>query len=151
MKIRDVIATKGSRVVTVWPNKRLDEIMRLMAERNIASVVVVDHHDHPLGLITDRIIMRELARSGAIGFGKPARQVLMDQLGDPLPVCALDDTVSKVMRRMTEKRYRHAVVMEEQRLAGIVSIGDLVKVRLDDAEIEGRVLRDIALGHLAAA
>ena len=71
-------------------------------------------------------------------------------MSDPLPVCGLDDTVSTVMRSMTEKRFRHSVVMDESRLAGIVSIGDLVKVRLDDAEIEGRVLRDIALGHMAA-
>ena len=70
---------------------------------------------------------------------------------DPLPVCSLDDTVAAVMRRMTEKRFRHAIVMEDQHVAGIVSIGDLVKVRLDDAEVESRVLRDIALGHMAAA
>ncbi len=150
MKIRDVIAAKGSRVVTAWPNKRMDEILRLLAERNIASVVIVDHQDHPQGLITDRMILKEFARSGAAGFRKTARQILMDQLMDPLPVCALDDTAAAVMRRMTQKRFRHAVVMDENRLAGIVSIGDLVKVRLDDAEIEGRVLRDIALGHMAA-
>lgn len=151
MKIRDVIASKGARVITVWPNKRLDEILRLLAERNIASVVIVDHHDHPLGLLTDRIIMRELARSGAAGFHKTARQVLADLVTDPLPACSLDDTVATVMRRMTEKRFRHVLVMEDQHIAGIVSIGDLVKVRLDDAEVESRVLRDIALGHIAAA
>lgn len=151
MKIRDVIAAKGAGVVTVWPSKRLGEIVRLLADRNIASVVVVDHQDHPLGLITDRIILAELARSGAAGFSKTARQVLAGLLVEPLPVCGLDDTTGAVMRRMTEKRYRHAAVMDEQRLSGIVSIGDLVKVRLDDAEIESRVLRDIALGHMAAA
>lgn len=151
MKIRDVIASKGARVVTVWPDKRLDGIMRLLADRNIASVVVVDHGDHPIGLITDRIILRELARGGAAAFSKSARQVLAGLVTDPLPVCSLDDAVGAVMRRMTEKRFRHAVVMDEQRLCGIVSIGDLVKVRLDDAEIESRVLRDIALGHMAAA
>ena len=150
MKIRDVIATKGSRVVTAWPSTRLDEILRLLADRNIASVLIVDHHDHPLGVISDRIIMGELARSGAAALSKTTRQILMDLVDDPLPVCALDDTVGKVLRRMTDKRIRHAVVMEDQHIAGIVSIGDLVKVRLDDAEIEGRVLRDIALGHLAA-
>ena len=151
MKIRDVIASKGARVVTAWPNKRLDEILRLLAERNISSVVIVDHHDSPIGLITDRIILRELARSGTAGFRKTARHILLDLATDPLPVCSLDDTVAVVMRRMTEKRFRHAVVMEDQHVAGIVSIGDLVKVRLDDAEVESRVLRDIALGHMAAA
>lgn len=151
MKIRDVIAAKGSRVVTAWPNKRLDEIVRMLAERNIASVVIVDLHDSPVGLLTDRIIMRELARSGASAFSKTASQVLAGLITDPLPVCSLDDAVGTVMRRMTEKRYRHAVVMDEHRLSGIVSIGDLVKVRLDDAEIESKVLRDIAFGHMAAA
>lgn len=151
MRIRDVIAAKGSRVVTVWPDKRLHEILRLLSERNIASVAVVDHHDHPIGLITDRIIMRELARRGAGGLDRTARQILADVMSDPLPVCSLDDTVGTVMRRMTEKRYRHAVVMDDQRVAGLVSIGDLVKVRLEDAEVESRVLRDMAFGHIAAA
>ncbi|MEQ1717999.1 MAG: CBS domain-containing protein [Hyphomicrobium sp.] len=151
MKIRDVLAAKGSRVVTVWPNKPLDEIVRLLAERNIASVVVVDHDDHPLGVITDRIIMRELAHGGAASLRNTARAVLMKQTEPVLPACSVEDTVAAVLRRMTDERYRHAVIMDESRLVGIVSIGDLVKVRLDDAEIEGRVLRDIALGHMAAA
>lgn len=151
MKIRDVIASKGATLVTVWPNKRLDEILRLLAERNIASVVVVDHHDHPLGIVSDRIIIRELARGGAGAFQKSARQILAEQVTDPLPACALEDSVGTVLRRMTEKRYRHAVVLDDQQIAGIVSIGDLVKVRLDDAEIEGRVLRDMAFSHIAAA
>jgi len=153
MKIRDVLVSKGSRVTTVWPHKKLNEILSVLSERNIASVVVVDHHDHPIGMITDRLILRALARNGPAALNKSARQVLedvKDTAFEPLPVCSLDDFVGTVMRRMTERRYRHALVMDDQHMAGIVSIGDLVKVRLDDAEVESRVLRDIALGHIAA-
>jgi CBS domain-containing protein len=64
-------------------------------------------------------------------------------------MCTPDVRVSDALRRMTTDRIRHLIVMREEEMLGIVSIGDLVKVRLDDAEVEGRVLRDIALTHLA--
>lgn len=68
----------------------------------------------------------------------------------PAPSCAPDISVSEAMRIMTDKRIRHLLVVENGRPAGIVSIGDLVKSRLGDYEMESRVLREIALGHLAA-
>jgi CBS domain-containing protein len=67
----------------------------------------------------------------------------------PPPTCLPDDSVNQILRVMTERRVRHVVVMHERKMAGIVSIGDLVKFRLKDAELENQVLRDLALRRMA--
>jgi len=145
MKIRDVLAEKGRHVVTVWPEKHLSHIPRIFDERNIASVVVVDHAASPLGIVTDRNVLRALARIGIAAFERP----VSDVMESPPLSCQLDDTVNHVLGLMTERRERHVIVLHERRMVGVVSIGDLVKFRLKDAELENQVLRDLALTRLA--
>jgi CBS domain-containing protein len=144
VKISDVLAEKGGHVVTVWPDKRLGQVAQLFDERNIASVVVVDHANHPVGLATDRELVRALARRGVAALDSPVSQVMLS----PAPACSPDHTVGAVMRQMTEHRVRHVLVLRGGAMVGIVSIGDLVKVRLDDAEMENRILREMALARL---
>ena len=145
MKIEHVLEKKGSRVETLWSNKLLRDAVNLLDARNIASVVVTDPHAIPLGILTDRDVIRALARRGAIALDQPVTEAM----GTPLPVCGPEETVSAVLRVMTERRFRPIVVMSDDRMRGLVSIGDLVKIRLDDAEIEGRVLRERALAQMA--
>ena len=145
MKISDVLHEKGRHVVTVWPDKRLEQIPRLFEERNIASVVVVDHEGRPLGIVTDREILRAIARRAAAAFADTVAAVMVS----PPPTCSGEDTVTAVLRQMTDNRVRHVLVMRNGELAGLVSIGDLVKFRLQDAELENRVLRELALNRLA--
>lgn len=146
MKVSDILASKGGRVITVWPSKRLDQVLSLFDERGIASAIVADTAGHPIGIITDRIALRQIARKGSDALSMEVAAVMEA----PVPTCTPTTRVSEAMRRMTEERIRHLLVVDEERIAGIVSIGDLVKSRLSDAEMESRVLRDIALGHLAA-
>lgn len=146
MKIRDVLAGKGSRVQTIWPVKTLAHAVRVFDERKIASAVVTDASNTPRGIITDRALIHGIALHGKDALDMPVTNFMIS----PAPVCTPDDTVNAVMRTMTEKRIRHILVMDEEQMAGVVSIGDLVKVRLDDAAIEGKVLREMALGQLAA-
>lgn len=145
MKISDVLADKGRRVITVWPEKSLGQIARLFDERNIASVVVTDYAERPLGIVADRDILRALARRGAAALELGVTEAMQS----PPPSCALDDTVNEVLRFMTENRARHVLVMRGGKMVGIVSIGDLVKARLKDADLENSVLREIALSKLA--
>jgi CBS domain-containing protein len=145
MKIHDVLADKRRQVVTVWPEKQLGDIPRLFDERNIASVVVVDHAGNPLGIVTDRDVLRAMARIGITALERPVSEAMES----PPPTCLPDDTVNQILRVMTERRVRHVVVMHERKMAGIVSIGDLVKFRLKDAELENQVLRDLALRRMA--
>ena len=146
MKISDVLAAKGSRVVTTWPSKYVSHVLRVFDERNIASIVVTDGAGLPLGMVSDRLVLRALARHGAGALDMTAADVMLA----PAPSCTMETSISDALRFMTDERVRHLVVLEDGRMAGLVSIGDLVKARLQDAEMEGRVLRDMALGHLAA-
>lgn len=145
MKISHVLESKGSGVATLWNTHVLRDVIAIFDGRSIASVVITDPRGQPQGILTDRELIRALARSGAAALGEPVTNVMRA----PLPTCGPEDSVSKVLRRMTDDRIRHVAVMDTARMIGIVSIGDLVKVRLDDAEIEGRVLRERALGQMA--
>jgi CBS domain-containing protein len=145
MRISDVLADKGAHVVTVWPDVLLDHATQVFDRHAIASVVVVDHSNRVLGLFTDRELVRAVARHGAAALELPVRQAMLA----PAPSCSPDDTVYDVLRIMTDNRVRHVLVLRDGAVAGIVSIGDLVKIRLSDAELENRVLREIALARLA--
>lgn len=145
MRISDVLADKGGHVVTVWPDSRLDHVTQLFDKRAIASVVVVDHAGRTLGIFTDRELVRAVAKYGAAALDGPVGQVMLS----PAPSCSPDHTVGDVLRLMTDDRVRHVLVLRDGAMVGIVSIGDLVKIRLDDAELENRVLREMALARLA--
>jgi CBS domain-containing protein len=145
MKIADVLAAKPRGVVTLWTHHTLADAIHLFDERNISSVVIVDPDRRPLGLVTDRDAVRVLALRG--GDALAARVV--DVMQSPPPLCTPEWSVSQAMSRMTLDRVRHLVVMAEGEMLGVVSIGDLVKVRLDDADVESRVLRDLAFRRLA--
>jgi CBS domain-containing protein len=146
MKIKDVLGSKGSGVVTVRPNKRVDKLPKLFDERDIASAVVVDASNRTLGIVTDRLFMKALARQGVAMLEK----TVADIMESPAPSCSSEQSVQHAMRLMTDMRVRHLVVMDDGRMLGIVSIGDLVKFRLEEAEMESRVLRELALGHMTA-
>ncbi len=145
MKIAEVLERKGSRVVTVWTTRPLRDVVAIFDERKIASVVVTDPDDAPRGIVTDRAVLHALALRGAAALNEPVTAAMQV----PPPICQAQDPISKVLRRMTDDRVRHVVVMSQGRMVGLVSIGDLVKIKLDDADIEGRVLRERALGQMA--
>lgn len=147
MRISDVLTSKPKGVVTLWPHHTLTDAIRLFDERNVSSVVVIDPERRPLGLITDRTAVHALARHGAGALTMGLNHLTTA----PVPTCTLDTTVTQAMLRMTADRIRHLIVIHDDEMVGVVSIGDLVKVRLDDADVEGRVLREMALGRIAAA
>lgn len=146
MRIFEVLAGKPKGVATLWTHHTLADAVRVFDERNVSSVVVIDHEDRPLGLLTDRDAVRALARHGADALNMGVTHVMWS----PVPSCTPMTTITQAMSRMTFDHVRHLVVMRDGEMTGIVSIGDLVKVRLEEADLEGRVLRDKALGRIAA-
>src|SRR5262245_7226459 len=132
MRIAEVLAAKGRGVVTLWPSRRLREAIELLDRHHIASIVVVDPERRPHGILSDREIIRAIALHGADALDLGVTQVMIA----PPPMCTTETRVSDALRRMTFDRIRHIVVMHEEEMVGVVSIGDLVKVRLDDAEVE---------------
>ena len=133
MNIANVLASKGGRVVTIRPDHTVREALELFAERNIGALVVVDEAHRAVGMITERGILRSAltndrvltATVGAV----MTREVVIGQPSDDL---------MSVAHTMIEKRIRHLPVMEQGKLVGIVSLGDLVKAQRD--HYEGQVV-----------
>jgi CBS domain-containing protein len=150
VRISDVLADKAlanrGHVVTVWPDTRLGYVTQLLDARNIASVVVVDRDGKLQGIVSDRELVRALAQYGAQALEMRSSQVMLS----PAFSCDPGDTVGAVLRVMTDNRVRHVLVLRDGVMVGIVSIGDLVKIRLTDAELENRVLREMALARLVS-
>lgn len=146
MTIQEIVKDKGPQVITIWPEHTLADAIVRCEENNISSVVVIDHDGSPIGIITDKDALRALARHGVKAMQMPVTQAMRS----PAPTCGLLESVTDVLHRMTWDRVRHVLVMDASRLVGLVSIGDLVKSKLRDADIESRVLRERALSRLAA-
>ena len=147
MKLREVLAGKNSRIISVRPDKPVGVLPALFDAHDISSVLVIDARDRLHGIVTDRLFLSAMAQRGP----RFSQLTAVDIMQSPAPTCAPGDLVTDALRRMTIDRMRHLVVQESDgRLAGLVSIGDLVKARLNDFEIESRVLREIALVQMAA-
>jgi CBS domain-containing protein len=147
MKIKDVLASKGSRVVSIRPNQPVDKLPKLFNACNIASAVVVDSSNRVLGIVSDHLFISALARQGVAVLQLTAADIMES----PAPSCSPQHSMEDAMRLMTNMRVRHLVVTDDGKLVGVVSIGDLVKCRLQQTEMESKVLRELALGHITAA
>jgi CBS domain-containing protein len=135
MTIATVLASKGDKVVTIRADQTIREALRLLAEHNIGAVVVAGA-GRPAGMVSERDIVRALARTEAV-FDWPVSRIMTREVivGSPQ-----DDLVA-VGHTMTERRIRHLPVMHHERLVGIVSIGDIVKVQRDQYQGEADTLR----------
>ena len=139
MKISDVLASKGDRIETMGPTRTISDIVTVFDEKGISSVVIVSPPGEPLGIVTDRVIIHALASHRTDVLDVTAAEVMQP----PMPTCKPDDDITHAMQMMTIHKVRHLIVRNEGKMAGIVSIGDLVEYRIRDAELERAVLRDI--------
>jgi CBS domain-containing protein len=137
MHIKDILRHKGEDVFSVGPGEDATAIARSLAQHRIGAALVRDQDGHVLGIISERDIVRAVAREGAIALSRTAR----DLMTADLVTATLAMSVAEGMAMMTEHRCRHLPVMEQGRLAGMVSIGDLVKARIEEAENEAESLR----------
>ncbi len=126
MKVRTILSTKGTNVITIRPQQTLKEATFLLAEHNIGALVVVNDARQPVGIISERDILRAAARHDD-AFSRTVGEVMTKDLITGMPQ---DDLVS-VANKMTEKRFRHLPIMDQGELVGIVSIGDVVKAQRD--------------------
>lgn len=126
MKVHTILARKGSHVATVPPDRTVREAVVMLVEQNIGSLVVVDWSGHPIGLLSERDVIRKAVTHANV-FDLEVAEVMMTNLVTALP----DEDVQSIANTMTERRIRHIPVIEEGRLVGIVSIGDVVKAQRD--------------------
>lgn len=143
MTIAALLHHKGSHVSTVRSTEPVaTAISQLRAER-IGALAVVDRRGRLVGMFSERDVIRALAEDGAKALDYEVHELMTPDV----TTCAPEDRIDRVMDIMTSHRVRHLPVMDKERLVGLVSIGDLVKYRLDEKEIEANVLLDIARAH----
>ncbi len=142
MRISDVLRVKGTRVVTVTPDTRVRRLLAVLAEHRIGAVVVSHDGASVDGIASERDIVRAFAKRGAAVMSEAITAIYTAEVHTVTPETQLED----VMRMMTEQRVRHAPVVADGGLRGIVSLGDVVKNRIDELETERAALTDYIRG-----
>lgn len=142
MRISDVLRGKGTQVVTVTPDTKVRELLAVLAEHGIGAVVVSRDGSSIDGIASERDIVRAFAARGAAVMSEAVTEIYTAEVRTVTP----DTSLEEVMRIMTERRIRHAPVVIDRGLRGIVSIGDVVKNRIDELETERAALTDYITG-----
>ena len=142
MLIGQILAGKGRDVVTTRPDATVTEVAKLLKARHIGAVVVTDDDGELCGIISERDLARGLADHGADLLQMRVRDLMTAEVS----TCSPDDGIDKLMQQMTEGRFRHLPVVQEGRMIGIISIGDVVKHRLQELENEAHLLHDYISG-----
>lgn len=137
MIVKSIIDNKGRDVVTLEPGASLDTAAKLLAERRIGAVVVIGAEGRVVGILSERDIVRMIAERGTGAMQEQVAQVMTRKV----VTCTLDESIHSIMERMTSGKFRHMPVIDQGRLAGIISIGDVVKLRIVEMEQESDALK----------
>lgn len=140
MKVRTILEKMGRRVETTSPEADASTAARHMSQMGIGSLVVCDGRGQVEGVLDERILVHAMARHGRMVLDLPVRRLMRNAR----ITCSPDHDLKQVMSLMTHERVRHVVVIDRGELVGVVSIGDVVKQRLEEMELEVNVLRDHA-------
>jgi CBS domain-containing protein len=141
MTVKAILSRKGNDVLTIEPNATLAAAIKLLADRKIGAVVITGADRQVIGILSERDIVRAFAASGPAALDEQVGQVMTRRV----MTCEEAETVSSLAERMTAGKFRHLPVVERGRLAGIVSIGDVVKYRLEEMEKESSAMREYIL------
>ena len=142
MNVHTILRDKGKSVATIHPDATIDRAVAVLRLRGIGALVVSDDGENVVGILSERDIVDALGRYGDSLLAVKVSEVM----SCPVVTCEPEDSVADLMAEMTSRRVRHFPVLENGRLCGIVSIGDLVKSRLDEIEYEAHSLRSFIAG-----
>jgi CBS domain-containing protein len=137
MTVRSILDTKGHQIQSIDPGAKLSAAIKILGERKIGAVLVMDQ-EHLEGILSERDIVRVLAERGARVLEEPVSSVMTRKVVS----CRESDTVSGIMEMMTIGKFRHLPVVEDGKVVGLISIGDIVKRRVQEYEAEQEALRD---------
>jgi CBS domain-containing protein len=138
MIVKTILSAKGGDVISIEPTATLETAVRTLAERKIGALLVLGTDRRVIGILSERDIVRVLAEQGAGVLSQPLSQIMTRKV----VTCTSSDTIGVIMERMTAGKFRHVPVVEQDQVIGIVSIGDVVKYRLQEMEHESAALRD---------
>lgn len=147
MDVKAILKAKGRSVVTIEPHVPVATAVHLLSNERIGALVVSDNGKRVLGIVSERDIVVGLARHGEVLLKRRVSEILTKEVLTCLP----DETTKQIMTKMTRQRIRHLPVVENGELCGMVSIGDIVKTRLAEVQLETDVLRESYLAHKTAA
>ena len=142
MNVDQVIRKKGRHVETISPQLSISGAVKQLAEQNIGALIVVNDQEELVGVVSERDVIRCLAGRGSRILNREVQEIM----SRGVVTCGLNDTVSQAMKIMTDRRMRHLPVLDNGRLVGMISIGDLVKHRVAEIEFETRFINDYVSG-----
>src|SRR4051794_12009969 len=143
MNVEGILRAKGSRVVTINPDATVGRLVEGLRDDRIGAMVVSDDGRDVVGIVSERDIVRGLAQHGPRILAMPVSELMTRTV----VTCAPEDSVKQLMEQMTRSRIRHIPVLRDGALAGIISIGDVVKSRLEEMATETNVLREAYLAR----
>ena len=140
MNVKAILAAKklGGDIISIEPTADLATAAKLLSKHRIGSVVILGAGERLVGILSERDIVRALSEQGAGALALPVGQVMTRDVA----TCGEDDTVASIMERMTAGMFRHMPVVANGRLVGLISIGDVVKLRVEEIEGESEAMRD---------
>ena len=140
MNVKAILAAKklGGDIISIEPTADLATAAKLLSKHRIGSVVILGAGERLVGILSERDIVRAVSEQGAGALALPVGQVMTRDVA----TCGEDDTVASIMERMTAGKFRHMPVVANGRLIGLISIGDVVKQRVDEVEGESEAMRD---------
>src|SRR5215510_2609870 len=138
MIVKTILSAKGGDVISIEPTATLETAVRTLTEHRIGALLVLGTDRRVIGILSERDIVRVLAEQGAGVLSQPLSQVMTRKV----VTCNSSETIGVIMERMTAGKFRHVPVVEQDQVIGIISIGDVVKYRLQEMEHEQAALRD---------
>jgi CBS domain-containing protein len=138
MHVKNILSAKGSHVISIEPTATVANAARTLAQHKIGALLVLGPDRRIIGILSERDVVRVLAEQGAAALAQPLAQVMTRKVF----TCSPSETIGVIMERMTAGKFRHVPVVEQDQVVGMVSIGDVVKYRLQEMEHESAALRD---------
>jgi CBS domain-containing protein len=138
MDVDRILSLKGRNVVSIEANKSLSEAAKLLSERRIGAVIVVDDRQPVSGILSERDIVRAIASQGTQALDEPVSRFMTGQV----VTCTGRTSINDLMELMTQQKFRHVPVVEGGQLVGIISIGDVVKQRVEEIEAESQAIKE---------
>lgn len=138
LQLKEILKNKGGQPVTVPEASTVGSAIRTMNEHRVGSVMVQGPDGEPIGILTERDVVRLYAQ----GEGDFETMLVKDWMTTDITTGQPDDSVSEILAIMTVRRFRHLPVIEETRMVGVISLGDLVKAQLEEIAFEAKVLRE---------
>ena len=143
MKVRDILLAKGDQVFTVFPHESVQDVVRVLMAHRIGALLVVDAHGQMAGIITERDVLRECL----CGADRLGQITVSEAMTTDLVVGLPDDSVDDAMTAMTRHRVRHLPILDDARVVGLISIGDVVRCSLDETVYENGFLHEYIHGR----